>query len=195
MADDEEQTTEEEQTKQEEQPAEQQGEPITPNPEFLQKVIDAGGTTVNLCFQCGTCTGSCASGRHTAFRTRKVVRRAQLGLKDQILPSDDLWLCTTCYTCFERCPRGVEIPDIIFILRNMAVQAGYMAEAHKKVAGFLIKTGHMVPLSDEYKEKRKKFGLPEIPPTVMENKEAAEKFQKLVKKTGFDKLVAGEGGK
>ena len=77
----------------------------------------------------------------------------------------------------------------------MAVKAGYMAEAHKKVAGFLIKTGHMVPLSDEYKAIRKKFGLPEIPPTVMENKEAAEKFQKLVKKTGFDKLIAGEGGK
>jgi heterodisulfide reductase subunit C len=194
MAEDEEQQTEEE-PKQEAEPAEPQGEPITPNPEFLQEVIDAGGTTVNLCFQCGTCTGSCASGRHTAFRTRKVVRRAQLGLKEQILPSDDLWLCTTCYTCFERCPRGVEIPDIIFILRNMAVQAGYMAEAHKKVAGFLIKTGHMVPLSDEYKEKRKKFGLPDVPPTVLENKEAAEKFQKLVKKTGFDKLVAGEGGK
>jgi heterodisulfide reductase subunit C len=194
MADEEEQKTEEEPEK-EDKPAEPQGEPITPNPEFLQEIIDAGGTTVNLCFQCGTCTGSCASGRHTAFRTRKVVRRAQLGLKDQILPSDDLWLCTTCYTCYERCPRGVEIPEILFILRNMAVKAGYMAEAHKKVVGFLIKTGHMVPLSDEYKAVRKKFGLPEIPPTVMENKEAAEKFQKLVKKTGFDKLIAGEGGK
>jgi heterodisulfide reductase subunit C len=89
----------------------------------------------------------------------------------------------------------VEIPDILFILRNMAVRAGYMAEAHKKVAGFLIKTGHMVPLSDEYKEVRKKFGLPDIPPTVLENKDAAEKFQKLVKKTGFDKLLSGEGDK
>ncbi|MCK5560062.1 MAG: CoB--CoM heterodisulfide reductase subunit C [Thermoplasmata archaeon] len=195
MAEEETQAEEQESPKEEPPAAESDKEPITPNPEFLQEIIDAGGTTVNLCFQCGTCTGSCASGRHTAFRTRKVVRRAQLGLKEQILPSDDLWLCTTCYTCYERCPRGVEIPDIIFILRNMAVKAGYMAEAHKKVAGLLIKTGHMVPLSDEYKEKRKKFGLPEMPPTVLADKEAAEKFKKLIVKTGFDKLIAGEGGK
>ena len=148
---------------------------------------------MNLCFQCGTCTGSCASGRFTAFRTRKVVRRAQLGLKDDILPSDDLWMCTTCYTCYERCPRGVEIPDIIFLLRNLAVQAGYMGEAHKKVAGLLVKTGHMVPLSDEYQQIRDKMGLSSKPTTVMTNEAAKADFNKLIQLCKFDKLI-GLGG-
>ena len=84
---------------------EPEGEPVTPDPVFAAELVEKGAKTLNLCFQCGTCTGSCASGRFTAFRTRKVVRRAQLGLKDQILPSDDLWMCTTCYTCYERCPH------------------------------------------------------------------------------------------
>ena len=167
-------------------------EPKTPNPAFTKEVIDAGADTLNLCFQCGTCTGSCPSGRLTAFRIRKVLRRAQLGFKEDILPTDDLWYCTTCYTCHERCPRGVEIPDILFVLRNMAVKEGYMGEAHRKGAGYLIKTGHLVPLSKEYREKRKAVGLDEMPPTTMGNKEGQEEIKKLCAKTGFDKLVGGE---
>jgi heterodisulfide reductase subunit C len=167
--------------------------PVTPDPEFTKMLVEKGAKTLNLCFQCGTCTGSCASGRFTAFRTRKVVRRAQLGLKDQILPCDDLWMCTTCYTCFERCPRGVEIPDIIFLLRNLAVQAGHMGEAHKKVAGLLVKTGHMVPLSEEYQQVREKMGLTSKPTTVMTNEKAKADFDKLIKFCKFDKLI-GMGG-
>ena len=167
-------------------------EPKQPNPEFTKAVIEKGADTLNLCFQCGTCTGSCPSGRLTAFRVRKVLRRAQLGFKDDILPTDDLWFCTTCYTCHERCPRGVEIPDIIFTLRNMAVAEGHMAEPHRKGAGYLFKYGHLVPLSKEFREKRKAVGLPEAPPTTSSDKNALEEVQKLIKKTGFDKLIGGE---
>ena len=167
-------------------------EPITPDPEYTAFLVEQGAKTLNLCFQCGTCTGSCTSGRFTAFRTRKLVRRAQLGLKDDILPSDDLWMCTTCYTCYERCPRGVEIPDIIFLLRNLAVQEGYMGEAHKKVAELLIKTGHMVPLSEDYQKVREKMGLKRKPDTVLTNEKAKGDFNKLVQICKFDKLIGLE---
>ena len=70
---------------------------IIPDMEFKGQIIDAGADTLNLCFMCGTCTGSCPSGKFTAFRTRKLIRLAQLGQKDRILPSDDMWFCTTCY--------------------------------------------------------------------------------------------------
>ena len=165
-----------------------------PKPEFTRKVIDAGGTTVNLCFQCGTCTGSCPSGRQTAFRIRKLVRRAQLGFEEDVLPSDDLWLCTTCFTCYERCPRGVEIVDIVMALRNMAVRQGYMAEPHRKVAELISKTGHLVSLRDQDKTLRGKLGLDETPPTVFADAKAQEEVVKIASLCGFDKLVA-EGGK
>ncbi len=168
-------------------------EPKVPNREFTNQVIEEGGETLNLCFQCGTCTGSCPSGRHTVFRTRKLIRRAQLGLKEDVLPSDDLWYCTTCYTCYERCPRGVEIPDIILALRNMAVREGYMAEDHKRVAKFLCKTGHMVPLTDKYKAIRSELGLKESPDTVLTNEKALDQMKKIIEATGFDELV-GAGG-
>lgn len=164
-----------------------------PNPEFTRKVIEQGGKTVNLCFQCGTCTGSCPSGRQTAFRVRKVVRRAQLGFEEDVLPSEDLWLCTTCFTCYERCPRGVEIVDIIMALRNMAVRKGYMAEPHRKVAELISKTGHMVSLREEDKALRKKLGLKETPPTVLSDPKMLDQVKKITEICGFDKLVASGG--
>jgi len=162
-----------------------------PNPEFTRKVVDAGGKTVNLCFQCGTCTGSCPSGRQTAFRVRKLVRRAQLGFEEDVLPSDDLWLCTTCFTCYERCPRGVEIVDVIMALRNMAVRKGHMAEAHKNVAKLISTTGHMVSLREEDKALRGRLGLQGVPPTVFSDPKALEQIKKIGAACGFDKLLTG----
>jgi len=163
-----------------------------PNTEFAKLVMERGGETLNLCFQCGTCTASCPSGRQTAFRTRQLVRRAQLGLKDDIFSSNDLWMCTTCYTCTERCPRGVEIVDIIIALRNLAVEEGKMFEEHKKVSSQLLLSGHTVGLSDKYAQLRKSMGLPEKPPTVIADPESLRQFQRLLKGTGFDKIVGVE---
>jgi len=162
-----------------------------PDPAFAQSIVDAGGKTLDLCYQCGTCTGSCPSGRTTAFRTRQLIRKAQLGLKDDILPSEDLWMCTTCYSCVERCPRDVDIVDILIIMRNMAVAKGIMAEDHKKVGRSLLKTGATVPASDKLRELRTSMGLPADPPTTVGDAAAMADFKKIMEKTGFDKLIGG----
>lgn len=160
-----------------------------PDPKFAEEVIRQGGKTLNLCIQCGTCTASCPSGRLTAFRIRKIYRMAQLGLKDDVLSADELWHCTTCYNCYERCPRGVQTVDIVFTLRNMAVQAGFMARPHRIGAGYLFKYGHLVPINSETREARKKLGLPEMPPTVQFDPKGLEEVQAILKATGFDKLA------
>ena len=74
-------------------------------------------------------------------------------------------------------------------LRNMAVKEGYMAEPHKRVAGFLVKTGHMVPLTDDFKKLRIKFGLDEKPKTTLSDEKAKDEVKKLCEITEFDKLV------
>jgi len=166
---------------------------VEPNPEFAKMVEKGGpgGETLMACYQCGTCTGSCPSGRLTAFRIRQTIHRAQLGLKDEVLPTEELWLCTTCYTCVERCPRMVEIPDIIFILRNFAVREGYMSDAHKKIGENLMKIGSTVPFGDDMKKLRVSMGLPAEPPTTAGDKKAQEEFRKVMELTGFDKLMKG----
>jgi heterodisulfide reductase subunit C len=118
-----------------------------------------------------------------------MMRAAQLGLKDETIGSEDLWQCTTCYTCSERCPRDVQIVDVITALRNIAVANGKMYEGHKKVCQNLIKVGHTVDNNDKIKALRKELGLPENPPTVMANVAAKGDFDKILMLTGFGKLV------
>jgi heterodisulfide reductase subunit C len=117
------------------------------------------------------------------------MRRVQLGFKDDVLPSDELWMCTTCTTCDDRCPRGVKITDVIMTLRNMASKEGFMADAHKNTAKNLVKSGHAIPLGDAFKQIRKTLGLGEEPPTVLSDSEALEEVRKIIKATKFDELV------
>ncbi|MBQ2962594.1 CoB--CoM heterodisulfide reductase subunit C [Methanobrevibacter sp.] len=157
--------------------------------EFTQKFVDAGIETVDHCFQCGTCGGGCPSGRRTPYRVRQIVRKCLLGLREEVVSDPALWMCTTCYTCQERCPRSVKIVDIIKMARNEAAKAGYMADAHKATGSYVIKFGHGVPINDKTKDLRKAIGLDELPPTVHSFPEALEEVQKICAACEFDKLI------
>ena len=159
------------------------------DPDFTAEFIDAGIETVKHCFQCGTCSGSCPSGRRTPYKVRQIVRKCLLGLKEEVITDDALWMCTTCYTCQERCLRSVKIVEIIKKARNIAAHAGYMAKPHKMTGVFVMNTGHGVPINDATKALRTKIGLPEIPPTTHAYPEALEEVQKICKLTGFDELI------
>lgn len=159
------------------------------DPDFTAEFIDAGIETVKHCFQCGTCSGGCPSGRRTPYKVRQIVRKCLLGLKEEVITDDALWMCTTCYTCQERCLRSVKIVEIIKKARNIAAHAGYMAKAHKMTGVFVLNTGHAVPINDEVKALRAKIGLPEVPPTTHAFPEALTEVQKLCKITAFDELI------
>ncbi len=159
------------------------------DPEFTAEFIDAGIETVKHCFQCGTCGGGCPSGRRTPYKVRQIVRKCLLGLKDEVITDDALWMCTTCYTCQERCPRSVKIVEIIKKARNVAAHAGYMAKPHKMTGVFVINTGHAVPINDAAKSLRSKIGLSEVPATTHADAGALEEVQKLCKITAFDELI------
>ena len=159
------------------------------DPDFTAEFIDAGIETVKHCFQCGTCSGSCPSGRRTPYKVRQIVRKCLLGLKEEVITDDALWMCTTCYTCQERCLRSVKIVEIIKKARNIAAHAGYMAKPHKMTGVFVMNTGHAVPINDAVKALRVKIGLPEVPPTTHANPDALAEVQKLCKITAFDELI------
>ena len=159
------------------------------DPDFTAEFIDAGIETVKHCFQCGTCSGSCPSGRRTPYKVRQIVRKCLLGLKEEVITDDALWMCTTCYTCQERCLRSVKIVEIIKKARNIAAHAGYMAKPHKMTGVFVMNTGHGVPINDATKALRVKIGLPEIPPTTHAYPDALAEVQKICKITGFDELI------
>jgi heterodisulfide reductase subunit C len=164
---------------------------------LMDEIVEQGGgilgeehmETLRLCVQCGKCTGGCPSGRNTALRTRKLFRMAQEDMKEEIFNAPELWFCTTCYTCYERCPKGVKCTDIIRTIRNLAAKEGHMSVPHRKIGVYALKTGHGVPIGPDQMKIRESIGLESQPPTTQKFKEQLEQFQKICKETGFDKLI------
>lgn len=162
------------------------------DPDFVDKIVEAGADRIRTCIQCGTCSAVCPSGQRTAFRTREIIRKALLGLKDEVLASPDLWLCTTCYDCLERCPRQIKVTDAILIMRNMAADHGFMLPEHRKASQKLLATGHAVPIDNANREIRKELGLKEVPPTTHSDNKALKDVKEILKRTGFKDLIDGQ---
>ena len=161
------------------------------DPSEISNALKEAGLEILTCMQCGTCSGSCPSGRYTGMITRKLVRKARVG--GDILHDEDLWMCTTCYTCQERCPRGIRITDAILKIRTIAVHEGIMLPAHREVSQLVLQYGHAVPINDSVKERRVKLGMESLPETVHKYPDALADVQTLLKSCGFDKLAVSEG--
>jgi heterodisulfide reductase subunit C len=97
----------------------------TMNP-FLQEVLATdGGELVLQCYQCGTCSGSCPVIEEMTYGPRRILYLIQAGEDAAVLSSPDIWRCVSCYSCANRCPRGIEITDLMADLRCLAVAKDY----------------------------------------------------------------------
>lgn len=122
-----------------------------------------GGETLTLCYQCGTCASSCPVARLTKrFNPRIILKDAILGNKEKVLNEDAIWLCSSCFNCQERCPQEIEIADIIYALRNMAIKEKRAPQAFIDMASNLAESGRVVPLANFTIRRRERSGLPTI---------------------------------
>ena len=72
----------------------------------------------DLCLTCGTCTGGCPASEQLDMDPRRLIRMLVLGLDEEIVNSDWKWVCSMCGRCKLACPMDVDIPKLVFHLRN-----------------------------------------------------------------------------
>ena len=82
------------------------------------------GEWVKMCMQCGVCSGSCPLGPHWAHPPQEIFMMIRAGKREEVLTSDSMWMCTSCYNCIVRCPRGLPITHIMHGLANYANRLG-----------------------------------------------------------------------
>lgn len=107
-----------------------------PGLEFLQELTTEGlGESVLSCMQCGMCVGSCPLGYAMQFPPRKIILHARSGNFDEVLNSPSIWVCVGCYNCSFRCPRGIELTDLLWpAVRDRAMQRGIQPPAELQKA-------------------------------------------------------------
>ena len=98
------------------------------DPQFKYEVSkQPGGENIKNCFACGVCTGSCpVSEINPTYDPRKIIRMVLLGMKERVLSSDFIWLCSLCNTCSFICPQNVKFSEVMGVLRDMAIKEGYV---------------------------------------------------------------------
>jgi heterodisulfide reductase subunit C2 len=82
------------------------------------------GIDVELCLECGKCSGGCPNGHLFDYTPRKIVQLVKLGDKQTLMTMDALWICLSCQACVDRCPSGIDIPAILDYMREKACRSG-----------------------------------------------------------------------
>ncbi|MGO9018051.1 MAG: (Fe-S)-binding protein [Syntrophobacteraceae bacterium] len=127
-------------------------ETVAPFNEIIEVIKENGGETFKFCYQCGLCDIVCPWNRVTTFSMRKLIRQATFGLTE--IESEDIWRCTTCGSCPQRCPRGVKQIEAGVSLRRIATENGIFPTTVRPVRGIsasLVAEGN--PLNEERKNR------------------------------------------
>ncbi|HEY5386749.1 MAG TPA: 4Fe-4S dicluster domain-containing protein [Thermoleophilia bacterium] len=86
------------------------------------------------CYQCGTCTSSCPSGRELYRGPRRLVRLMLAGEIEAVLKSDDLWRCTECGTCSDVCRMEIDVAGVLHRLRQLERKHGSAIHCAERTA-------------------------------------------------------------
>ncbi|MBN2032639.1 MAG: 4Fe-4S dicluster domain-containing protein [Deltaproteobacteria bacterium] len=75
------------------------------NLKLIEELRQYGEFNVQNCFSCGHCTAVCNLVQPGESFPRRVIRYAQLGLRDQLAATKAVWSCYYCGDCTLSCPR------------------------------------------------------------------------------------------
>ncbi|MCX6089324.1 MAG: 4Fe-4S dicluster domain-containing protein, partial [Candidatus Atribacteria bacterium] len=105
------------------------------DPQFKYQVAARpGGEGLMACFSCGVCTAGCpVSEVEIGFNPRRIIHQILVGDRETLLPSQAIWMCIGCYTCTAHCPQDVEFTNLLKVLRDIAIEEGYVKPYWKKM--------------------------------------------------------------
>ena len=100
--------------------------------DFIKEVMKMpGGERILDCIQCGTCSGGCPTMFAMDYSPMQIIKMINVGMKEKVLSSSTIWVCSLCYSCASRCPRKVDFPTLIMSLRNKTIRENLVKDRAK----------------------------------------------------------------
>ncbi len=91
---------------------------------FVKKLEELSGQNLLSCYQCGKCSAGCPVVSEMDILPSQIIRYAQLGLSEELFQSKAIWICASCFTCNTRCPKGINIAEVIEAIRQILLRKG-----------------------------------------------------------------------
>jgi heterodisulfide reductase subunit C len=99
-------------------------------------VEELAHTDVSQCYQCGKCSAGCPMAEKMDFLPNRLIRLVQRGEIKKAAESRAAWLCVSCQTCTERCPKSVDCAAVMDALRQLSIRDNLVAPEMKRTVVF-----------------------------------------------------------
>ncbi len=100
------------------------------------------GDTFSSCMHCGTCSTVCPSLAAVDFSPRLIMRHVALERATSVTVDQASWDCTTCNSCTEHCPRGIDFLGVLKYIRKQVVKANLIPRIFDSPIKSLQKEGN-----------------------------------------------------
>ena len=91
---------------------------------LIQQIERMSGEKIKRCYQCGNCSGGCPVSYAMEIPPTQVMRYLQLGMIEELMASNSMWVCVGCLQCYSRCPQSVSVANTLEGLRQLVLRKG-----------------------------------------------------------------------
>jgi heterodisulfide reductase subunit C len=93
--------------------------------DHIRRMMEHIGEDIpDTCYQCAKCTSGCEAMKLLELEPHNIMALVKAGFIEELIDSDIIWCCVTCFKCKERCPQRASPVDVLFSLKNLAVAKG-----------------------------------------------------------------------
>ena len=97
------------------------------------------GVKVSYCYQCGKCTAGCVLAQEMDYAPSYIIRLLQTKNEAndrRVLSSNAIWICLSCENCIARCPKEINIPEVMDYLCERSRKEGCINKESRPVVAF-----------------------------------------------------------
>ena len=87
-----------------------------------EDILRISGVNPRKCMKCGKCSGTCPAYDEMEYHPHQFVYMVEHGQIEELMNSQSIYKCLTCFACLERCPRNVEPAKLIEAVRLAVVR-------------------------------------------------------------------------
>ncbi|WP_051564418.1 4Fe-4S dicluster domain-containing protein [Desulfovermiculus halophilus] len=120
-------------------------------------------TNFMRCLQCRACSSGCPVYFAMDLGPNRIIRLLQLGQFEQAMQNSTIWICVGCDTCSSNCPMAIDIPAVMDVLRqyaldmNASIPTPDIIGLHNEILASIERYGrtHKLEIMLRYKVKNK----------------------------------------
>lgn len=157
--------------------------------DLVKELEILGIESPNICYQCSKCTSGCEAMKLLELEPHSIMASAKAGFIDEIMQSDLIWECVSCYKCKERCPQKMSPVELMYIIKNWSVSAGKQLPGdYQKILQGILSTGYIQNPLDVRDIKNNTWNRESLRLPELKRPTDQQKFTKTISELAMERL-------